>query len=67
MMKMDLSGNRRTFFKQAALFGWLGVLLFQGRRTVAETKSIVPEPAPSGRGYRLTDHVKKYYETLRAS
>ena len=66
-MKMDLSGNRRTFFKQAALFGWLGVLLFQGRPAVAEPKRTAPEPAPSGRGYRLTEHVKKYYETLRSS
>jgi len=30
-MNIDLSGNRRTFLKRAALFGWLGVLLVSGR------------------------------------
>jgi hypothetical protein len=65
-MKIDLSGNRRTFLKQAALFGSLGILLLTGRRAVAKPKSPLPEPATSGQGYRLTDHVKKYYETARA-
>jgi len=64
-MKMELSGNRRTFFKHAALFGWLGVLLAMGRPAVAKTKKSSPEPEPSGQGYRLTEHVKKYYETAR--
>ena len=64
-MKMELSGNRRTFFKQAALFGGLGVLLAMGRPAVAKPKQSLPEPEPSGQGYRLTEHIKKYYETAR--
>lgn len=64
-MKMELSGNRRTFFKHAALFGWLAVLLAGGRPAVAKPKQSSPQPEPSGQGYRLTEHIKKYYETAR--
>jgi len=64
-MKMELSGNRRTFFKHAALFGWLAVLLAVVRPAVARPKQSLPEPEPSGQGYRLTEHIKKYYETAR--
>ncbi len=65
-MNGELFGNRRTFFKQAALFGWLGVLLVAGRPAIATPKKSLPEPEPSGQGYRLTEHVKKYYETARS-
>jgi hypothetical protein len=65
-MKMELSGNRRTFFKHAALFGWFGVLLAMGRPAVAKPKQSLPEPELSGQGYRLTEHIKKYYETARS-
>lgn len=65
-MEREIIGTRRTFFKQAALFGWLGVLLVAGRPAVAKPKKPLPEPEPSGRGYRLTEQVKKYYETARA-
>ena len=64
-MKMELSGNRRTFFKRAALFGWLAVLFTAGRPAVVKPKKSLSEPEPSGQGYRLTEHVKKYYETAR--
>jgi hypothetical protein len=64
-MNIELSSDRRTFFKQAALFGWLGVLLVAGKPAVAKPKNPLPEPEPSGQGYRLTEHVKKYYESAR--
>ena len=64
-MKMKLSSDRRTFFKHAALFGWLAVLFTVGRPAVAKPKKSLSEPEPSGQGYRLTEHVKKYYETAR--
>ncbi len=64
-MKMELSGNRRTFFKHAALFGWLAFLFAAVRPTVAKSKQSLPEPEPSGQGYRLTEHIKKYYESAR--
>jgi hypothetical protein len=64
-MKMELSSDRRTFFKHAALFGGLAVLLTMDRPAVAKPEPSLPEPEPSGQGYRLTEHVKKYYETAR--
>lgn len=66
-MNIDLTGNRRTFLKQATLFGWLGVLLVSGKPAMAEPKRTLPAPEPNGHGYRLTDHVRKYYETARLS
>jgi hypothetical protein len=65
-MNSELPGNRRTFFKQAALFGWLGVLFAMGKPAAAKPKQSLPEPVLSGQGYRLTEHVKKYYETARS-
>lgn len=65
MMNIDLSGNRRTFLKRAALFGWLGVLLVSGRPAAAGPKKELPAPSPASQGYRLTEHVKRYYETAR--
>jgi TorA maturation chaperone TorD len=64
-MNRELSGNRRTFFKHAALFGWLTVLLTMGRPAVAKPEKPLPEPEPPAQGYRFTEHVKKYYETAR--
>jgi hypothetical protein len=65
-MEMNFSGNRRTFFKHAALFGWLSVLLAVVRPAAVKPKQSLPEPEPSGQGYRLTEHIKKYYETARS-
>lgn len=66
-MKMEFPSNRRTFIKKsAAFFGGFAVLITMGRPTVAKPKQSLPEPEPSGQGYRLTEHVKKYYKTLRA-
>ena len=64
-MQIDLISNRRTFFKHAALFGWLAILLAAGRPAVVKPKRSLPDPEPSGQGYRLTEQVKKYYETAR--
>jgi hypothetical protein len=65
-MQMHLISNRRTFLKHAALFGWFGVLLVTRTPAVVKPKQPLPEPEPSGQGYRLTDHVRKYYETARS-
>lgn len=64
-MKNEPSGSRRTFLKYSALFGWIAVLLAVGRPAVAKPKQSLPQPEPSGQGYRVTEHVKKYYETAR--
>lgn len=65
-MKKENIGSRRAFIKGAALFGGLAVWLGAGRPRIIETKPPLPRPGPSGQGYRLTEHVKQYYETARA-
>ncbi len=64
-MKREIIGNRRTFIKSAALFSGLAVLFGFGKTTLVKPKQLLPEPEPSGQGYRLTEHVKKYYDTAR--
>ena len=63
-MKWELSGNRRTFLKGAAIFGGLALVLGLDRPATAKPKPSPPQQEPS-KGYRLTDHIKKYYETAR--
>lgn len=66
-MEREIIGNRRTFIKSAALIGGLAVLFGIGARPrVVKPKGPLPKPEPSGQGYRLTEQVKKYYETARA-
>jgi hypothetical protein len=65
-MKREIIGNRRTFIKSAALFGGLAVLFGLGDRPgTLKSKEPLPKPEPSGKGYRVTEQVKKYYETAR--
>jgi len=64
-MKTELSGNRRTFFKHASLFGGFAVLLALGKPGAAESKPSVPDQGPSGQGYRLTEQIKQYYAAAR--
>lgn len=65
-MKTDFSGNRRTFLKNTAVLGGLGLLslLGHGKNKDAEIKNIASASADS-EGYRLTEQIKKYYETAR--
>jgi hypothetical protein len=62
-MKMEFSGSRRTFIKWAAVLGGLSTLLGMGSRVSAETKQSLNKPEQPDSGYRVTEHVKKYYET----
>lgn len=65
-MKMKFSDNRRAFIKKSAtVFGGFAALLAIGRPTVVKPKKPLPQPEPSGNGYRLTEHIKKYYESAR--
>lgn len=64
-MKETFSGNRRTFIKSAALFGGLAAIFGTARPKPGRIDDN-PEPQePQNRGYRLTEHVKKYYETAK--
>lgn len=64
----EISGARRGFFRTVAGLGVAAgagaVILRGGEAPEAESKA-TPEP-PQSRGYRETDHVRKYYETARS-
>ncbi|MGV8057249.1 MAG: twin-arginine translocation signal domain-containing protein [Smithellaceae bacterium] len=64
-MKKEHNGSRRAFLKNTAVFGGaaLSLLLGYGRAPAAPVKSKESSRTPESTGYRLTDHVRKYYET----
>ena len=66
-MKKEIPCNRRTFIKGAAIFGGLAALVGSRRPAEAGRAQAVPTPStePTSAGYRLTEHVKRYYETAR--
>ena len=57
--------KRRQFLKKTTIFGGLTALLSIVRPAAARPKEPRRQPEPSGQGYQLTEHVKKYYETAR--
>ena len=66
MMKEKFTGSRRAFIKKAAIFAGIAALLGRRSSPAAATPSKTPEQkTESSQGYRLTEHVKKYYETAR--
>ncbi len=64
-MQTESIVGRRKFLKGAAIFGGVAVLLGIARPGGAKPKKPLRQPEHSGQGYRLTEHVKKYYETAR--
>jgi hypothetical protein len=64
-MNIESIIGRRKFLKSAAILGGLAALLGVVRASATRTKEIQAHPEHSGHGYRLTEHVKKYYETAR--
>ena len=63
-MKMETACDRRKFIKSAVIASGLAALL--GRIKPAAAKMEQPLPREeSSKGYRLTEHIKKYYETAR--
>jgi hypothetical protein len=62
-MTEQFSRSRRSFFKKLALLGGTAALTgFTGRRFRME-KTGPKATAESGKGYRVTPHIKKYYRT----
>jgi len=57
--------GRRKFLKRATILGGLTALLGIVRPAAASPKKPQHQPEHSGQGYRLTEHVKKYYQTAR--
>jgi hypothetical protein len=64
-MKVECIIGRRTFIKGAAIFSGLAALLGLVRPATAKPAESLPQPEPVSQGYRLTEHVNKYYETAR--
>jgi hypothetical protein len=55
--------TRRSFFSGLGLVAAAGVAI-KVSQTVSMPKAITPaQDDPGGDGYRLTEHVKKYYRT----
>jgi hypothetical protein len=64
-MKIDSIINRRTFIKSAAIFSGLTAMLGIVKPTASRPKDPLPQPVQDSQGYRLTDHIRKYYDTAR--
>lgn len=64
-MKTEFTGSRRAFIKNAAIFAGFAALLGRVSPAAAKTKQPLPQQEESGKGYRLTEHIRKYYETAR--
>ncbi len=64
-MKLELTGSRRSFIKMTALLGGVAALLGAGRPAAAKPEPVPTQPEESGQGYRVTEHIKKYYRTAR--
>ena len=65
-MKVELTGDRRTFMKSAAIFSGLAALFGIVKPSPAKPKDDPsPEQEQESQGYRLTEHIKKYYKTAR--
>ncbi len=66
-MKTEIPCNRRTFIRLAAIAG--GIAALTGLRRPADAGRVqtiaAPSAEPTAKGYRLTEHVKRYYETAR--
>ena len=64
-MKIESIIGRRKFLKSATILGGLAALLGIVKPADSGMKEPQCQPEHSDQGYRLTEHVKKYYETAR--
>ncbi len=64
-MKREFTGSRRSFIKGAAILAGFAALLGRGRPAAATPGNPQEQTTEPSQGYRLTEHVKKYYETAR--
>lgn len=63
MQKETFRVNRRGFFKRLTLLGGGGaVLSMRPKGAAASIRSATGGPVPA-KGYRVTPHIRKYYET----
>ena len=64
-METEFNGSRRNFMKSMAILGGLTLLLGKDTPAVSTMKESPQPPESPSQGYRLTEQVKKYYETAR--
>lgn len=68
MKEKGVSINRRGFLKGAAIVGGAAAVSTLSQGVSADTQ-IVEKPAKAGgdkpKGYRLTPHIREYYEKAR--
>jgi|PlaIllAssembly_1097288.scaffolds.fasta_scaffold01652_2 hypothetical protein len=62
-MKKQFSRSRRSFFKKLALLGGTVALTGFADRRFGMGKNGAKATSQSGKGYRMTPHIKKYYRT----
>jgi hypothetical protein len=62
-MKKQFSRSRRSFFKKLALLGGTVALTGFADHRFGMGKNEPKATAESGKGYRVTPHIKKYYRT----
>lgn len=55
---------RRSFFRSAGGLGVLAAAAASGAAQAAPAPAPAPA-APQSKGYRMTDHIRKYYSTAR--
>ena len=56
--------NRRSFFKKAAALAGVWALFPTDRQGMGKGDDTVETGKKKGRAYRLTAHIKKYYQTV---
>jgi len=62
-MKKPFSRSRRSFFKKLALLGGTVALTGFADRRFGAGKNGPKATGESGKGYRMTPHIKTYYRT----
>ena len=62
-MKKQFSRSRRSFFRKLGLLGGAAALTRLTGRRFGMGENEPQATAGSGKGYRVTPHIKKYYRT----
>lgn len=62
-MKLEFSGSRRSFMKCLAMFGGLAAAMGMAGTAAARQSDLPPQREASKKRYRVTEHVRRYYET----
>jgi hypothetical protein len=64
-MTENYSDDRRTFLKAVALISGAAALLPLAGETAASSEPPLQQAEKTAQGYRVTEHIRKYYEAAR--